>query len=115
MNAKRKALIRHIRYWYFLLPIEAVIWTAGLIGLAIYNPFEGQHLSVCVFDNLGFRYCPGCGIGRSVSFLLHGDVRASFEAHPLGFIAILLLSFRIGKLVKDFIKDLKNQKLKYNG
>ena len=104
-----------VQNWYYLFPVEAMIWIAGLSALALYDPNVDQHFSVCILDKLGFRYCPGCGLGHSVSYLLHGQFVKSFEAHPLGFIALILLSFRIGKLIIVFIKDLKNQKLNLNG
>ncbi len=36
--------------------------------------------SVLLFD----RPCPGCGLTTSWTSFLHGDIAASFKAHPLG-------------------------------
>jgi hypothetical protein len=91
----------------FHLPIEAIVWSAGLLILALYNPHHQEHMSLCLFNNLGFRYCPGCGLGRSVSYFLHGDVVMSFSAHPAGIPAVIILLFRIYKSSKDYIKRLK--------
>lgn len=43
------------------------------------------------------RPCPGCGMTTSWTALLHGDLPASFAAHPLGPITYLL--FTAGSLI----------------
>ncbi len=85
------------------IPLEAIIWTLALIALALYRPTE-THITLCPLANLGFDFCPGCGLGRSISFLFHGDIKLSYEAHPLGIFAVIVLSFRIVKLVTLYHK-----------
>ena len=94
----------------FRLPVEAIVWTAGLLILALYDPHQQEHMSICVFNNLGFQYCPGCGLGRSISYFLRGDIMMSLTAHPIGIAAALILVYRIYKSSMDYIKRLK---LKY--
>lgn len=95
----------NIRKIYYHLPIEAFIWMAGLVILAAYHPEEDQHVSLCLFNSLGFKYCPGCGMGRSLAFLIHGDVARSLQLHPLGPFALLVLLYRICQLMYNFIKE----------
>jgi len=85
------------------IPWEAVIWMFALIMLAVCSPAE-THITLCPLANLGVDFCPGCGLGRSISFLFHGDVKHSFEAHPFGIFAVIILSFRIVKLVTLYHK-----------
>lgn len=37
----------------------------------------------CMFHSLTGLYCPGCGGTRAVRSLLRGDLRMSFQYHPL--------------------------------
>jgi hypothetical protein len=74
---------------------EAVIWLAALAGLAIVNPETGPPFTICPLANMGLEFCPGCGLGRSVSYLFRGEVAASWHAHPLGIFAVIVLSYRI--------------------
>ena len=83
---------------------EALIWTIGLIVLFFAYPFAGDHFSLCVYHHLGFDFCLGCGIGRSISSLMHGDISASWEFHKLGVFVLPLIVFRIVKLVNNQIK-----------
>lgn len=78
---------------------EAYIWLGALIFLALTTPGEG-HWTLCPLANAGFEACPGCGLGTAVSHILHGQLAASWQAHPLGIPALLLLTARIIHLFK---------------
>jgi hypothetical protein len=82
---------------FFQRYFELTAWTAALISLAFMNP-GATHYSFCIFKFLGIHFCPGCGIGHSISYLFHGDIRASLSAHPLGIFALAVILFRIYKL-----------------
>jgi hypothetical protein len=84
-------------------PLEAMIWTAGLIVLAFYNPDGETHFSICPLYNLGFDFCPGCGLGKSISLLFRGELTRSFAAHPMGIFAVIVLSYRIFQLTKNYL------------
>lgn len=53
---------------------------------------EGYMLPCLTKKLLGFD-CPGCGLQRSVVFLLEGDLVASFYIYPALFPMILLFIF----------------------
>ena len=65
---------------------------------------EGAHFTLCPIKNLGFDFCPGCGIGHSIHYAMTLNIRESFLHHPLGFFALLILLTRIFKLIKNLIK-----------
>jgi hypothetical protein len=73
---------------------EAFIWLAALAWLAFDNP-AGHHYSLCPLHNLGFSFCPGCGLGRSIGYLFRLDFEASLRSHPLGIPAVALLVTRV--------------------
>jgi hypothetical protein len=80
--------------------LEALVWIVGLLFLAFTYPDGSSHSSVCIFKNMGFKYCPGCGLGHSISYFLHGEVTRSLQTHPLGIFATVILVFRIFSLLK---------------
>jgi hypothetical protein len=86
-------------------PLEVIAWLAGLLTLAFLDPTNETHVTICPLANLGFEFCPGCGLGRSISFLFRGEFLQSFQSHPLGLFAVIILSFRIFKLLKQHIKS----------
>ena len=98
-----KTLIRHIRK-----NSEAIIWLLALVALASMDP-TATHVSLCPLANLGWEFCPGCGLGHSIAFIFRGDFTASFNAHPLGIPALLMIVFRISTLLVN-----QNVKLKIN-
>ncbi|MBA4407176.1 hypothetical protein C0389_07880 [bacterium] len=95
---KTKSILRIIEW-------EAIFWLAGLTYLLFINPYQTQYFTLCPFHNLGITFCPGCGLGLSISFFYHGDFLNSIRTHPLGIIALILLTVRVVKL---FIKTINN-------
>lgn len=89
--------------------IEMVIWPLALIILSTLDPHK-EHLSLCPLNNLGFEFCPGCGLGRSVSLIFRGEYKASFDAHPLGVLAVIILSYRTIYLAHLSIKKISIKK-----
>lgn len=80
------------------LPIELVFWIAALTVLAISNPTE-HHFTLCPLANLGLEdWCPGCGLGRSISYLFRGEFATSFHQHWLGMPALGIILYRIYQL-----------------
>lgn len=86
------------RQRFYLL--EAAMWLAGLLLLAIMNP-SGEHLfSFCPFSWILEHGCWGCGLGHGIAYLVRGEWQASWQAHPLAAPAILLLLARCIQLVR---------------
>ncbi|MGK9476739.1 DUF2752 domain-containing protein [Melioribacter sp. OK-6-Me] len=90
---------------------EAIFWLIGLIYLALIDPYSPQHYTLCPFNNIGIENCPGCGLGRSIGLLYHFDFTASFEAHYLGAVALMLITARIIKLILRTINNFKKSEL----
>jgi hypothetical protein len=84
-------LIKTVFRKYF----ELCFWLAALVALAFADPNNQSHFSLCPFKLLGITWCPGCGLGHSISFLFHGDVKSSLHAHWLGIPALIVISYRI--------------------
>jgi len=93
-------LIKRLFDRYF----ELVFWIAGLICLAFTNPNGQAHFSLCPLKLLGFKWCPGCGLGHSISFLFRGDIRSSLQAHWLGIPALVIIVYRICVLARLRLK-----------
>jgi hypothetical protein len=89
--------LKHFALWLWQKK-EALIWIGALIFLALSNPAV-HHYTLCPLDNLGFSYCPGCGLGRSVGYFFRLDFESSFYSHPLGIPAVLLLFYRSVKVL----------------
>jgi hypothetical protein len=83
-----------------LLGFEALIWIVGLLFLAFINTPANVHFTICPLINLGLDFCPGCGLGSSISYLFRGDFINSFNSHPLGLFALIVLLTRIIHLLK---------------
>ena len=82
------------------IPLETFMWIGALVYLVFIDPYKIQHYSLCLFNNLGIDFCPGCGIGRSIAMIYHGDILQSLQMHPLGLFALIIICLRIYKLLK---------------
>lgn len=89
---------------------ELIFWVLALMALAIAAPEEyghAHHFTLCPLANLGIDSCPGCGVGRSITQLLHGNLTESWKHHWFGIPALLIIVFRIVGLIKLNIKSFK--------
>jgi len=73
---------------------ELIFWIGALVALGFSDP-AAAHYTLCPFKLMGFGWCPGCGIGHAISYLLRGDIGASLHAHWLGVPALGVLFYRI--------------------
>lgn len=78
----------------FFLHFEWLALATGLILMALLDPLS-QASTLCPIERLGFSYCPGEGLGKSVSHAFRGNLKASFYTHPAGIAAILIITGRI--------------------
>lgn len=100
MRQKIIALLRYVN-------LEAVVWIIGLLFLACNSP-DNHHFSICPIKNLGFTFCPGCGLGESISYVFRFEIAESFSSHPLGIFAFIILSHRIIFLLKKSYRNSLN-------
>lgn len=91
-----------LRKW----PLELIVWVGAITIFSVSYPKTINHFTLCPIENLGFLWCPGCGLGRSISYLLHGDLKLSVEQHWFGIPAFCILIFRIVQLFKKFALNL---------
>lgn len=78
--------------------LELLFLMAALI-LLFFLPVEKKETSLCLFSLLGMGQCPGCGLGHSIYYALHLNLAASFQHHPIGIFAVLVIFSRIKQLI----------------
>ena len=78
-----------------------MFWIGGLALLSFLDPARSPTFDLCLYKFIGVDFCPGCGLGRSVSFLMHGEPVQSLNAHVLGPFALIVIIFRIIVLTKN--------------
>lgn len=84
--------------------LELCFWVSAIIFLFFLEPSAG-HFTLCPINNLGFSFCPGCGLGHSIHYALRLNFSESFSHHPLGIIAIIIIFSRIIKLITNLFKS----------
>lgn len=92
---------------------ELIFWVLALGLLAITTPEQYGHIhhfTLCPLTNLGIEWCPGCGLGRSLIQLLHGNITESWKHHWFGIPALVIIVLRIADLIKW---NIKLSKIKY--
>jgi len=92
--------------YYFFLHFEWIVFLTGLLLMILLDPLS-QTASICPIDSLGFEFCPGCGLGKSIAFAVRGNLTASLQSHPLGIVAIFIILGRIGSIFRRNYKIIK--------
>ncbi len=93
-----------------IFPPEAMIWIVALVLLFLFDESR-EHISLCIFNFLGFDFCFGCGIGRSISSVLHGEILKSFSYHFFGLPATIIL---VSRIIQLFLHQQKIKKHERN-
>ncbi|HBQ58412.1 MAG TPA: DUF2752 domain-containing protein [Balneolaceae bacterium] len=95
--------------------LEWLVFATGLLLLAFMNP-ENAGTSLCFFEWAGINFCPGEGLGHSISYSFRGNFEAAFQAHIAGPFAILVLSARIGSIWRNlYYQSTSTKELLHNG
>lgn len=88
--------------------IEWFVFTTGLVLLALMSP-QNTGTSFCFFDLAGIEFCPGEGLGHSISHTFRGDIASAFSAHFAGPFAVIILIGRILYLWKNILPPTKSK------
>lgn len=93
-------MIRFTRFLFQKLHqhLELLFWVTALIVL-FFLPVEKTETSLCLFSLLGVGSCPGCGLGHAIYYALHLHPLQSFQHHPIGIFAVLVIFMRIRQLI----------------
>ncbi|NLH61192.1 MAG: DUF2752 domain-containing protein [Ignavibacteriales bacterium] len=87
------------------LDLELLFWVSGLFYLALAD-FSGSHFTFCPLNNMGFDFCPGCGLGMSIHHIFQLDFSSAWHSHVLGFFGLLIIIYRIIILSRNLIKKI---------
>lgn len=74
-------------------PFEALIWLGAMLYLFWIDP-SASGISICPLHLLGLNWCPGCGLGHSIAWLMEGELHRSLDAHWLGIPASMVILHR---------------------
>jgi hypothetical protein len=99
------SVIKHLFRKYF----EILAFSVGLILLALMDPNAAAGPDLCLFEQLGISFCPGDGLGHSISYIFRGDFSNALKANMLGPLAVVILSSRIVYLISKNLKNTDNQ------
>ena len=78
--------------WLALAAI-AFFALAGAVVLYVFDPATSRLYPPCTFHMLTGLYCPGCGAGRAMHQLLHGNLLRALDLNPLLVLALPLVVY----------------------
>jgi hypothetical protein len=87
--------------------IELIAWPLALILLYFMNLGKDAG-SLCLLKNLGFPFCPGCGLGHGIHYFLHGQWAAAIRHHWLSPLIVVVLLYRTMQLARLQYIDFKH-------
>lgn len=73
--------------------------SALILCVAAALPSEGAGIPLCPFKALTGLPCPGCGLTRAFSSLLHGQFAKAFTFHPFAFLLVPVAFWMAAQLV----------------
>lgn len=100
-------LFKSLKILLPIFSIEFYFLFLGLVYLFFIDPSKNINLDLCLFQYFGWNNCPGCDLGKSLSFLLHGDINSSIQSHYFGIPALFIIIFRLVEILLFRIKTFK--------
>jgi hypothetical protein len=80
------------------LPTELLFFSTALLAL-YFADINGAQYSLCPLKALKISFCPGCGLGHSLHYIMHGQFKIAWQAYPIGFFALPVIISRIITLI----------------
>jgi len=94
---------------------EIVVFSGGLLALALMNPETTHGPGFCLFERLGVPFCPGDGLGHSIAYLFRGEIYNALHANILGPLTVIILTGRIVHLWHKNRKITLNLEMAFHG
>lgn len=82
-----------------------VIAMIGVILVKIYNPEEESFFIPCMLYKLTGIKCPGCGMTRSVHYLVNGNLEQAIWYNLMLIPIIILVIYALYRYIRYLIKD----------
>lgn len=95
-------------HYVFKNYFEILAFSVGLLLLVFMDPSNVSGPDFCLFEQIGITFCPGDGLGHSISYTFRGQFYNAMQANLLGPFAIAILSGRIVHLIKKKFKKSDN-------
>ena len=90
-----------IRIGRFLLKYNELLFWFTALALLFFMPVAKPAASLCISTLLGLGKCPGCGIGHAIHEALHLRLQSSWQYHPLGIFAVIVIFIRLKQLLQS--------------
>ena len=87
----------------------------ALGALAWIDPSAPTLVDLCLLKAAGITWCPGCGLGHAIAFLLEGQWSRSWEAHPLAGPALLVIVHHVTQSLIGTYRQLQTTTSKMYG
>ncbi len=85
-----------------------LIWltlASGAAYLFIFEPGRSGFFPACLFRLLTGFACPGCGSGRGLHALVHGDLLTAFKFNPFMVLALPVLLYVLIRHTNAVMRD----------
>jgi hypothetical protein len=80
-----------------------LVLCAGGVYLYLFNPAGSGVYPLCPFHALTGLHCPGCGTGRALYQLLHGNVWAAMRLNPLAVVLLPPVAYGMLSVALQFV------------
>lgn len=82
-----------------------LIATIGIVLVKVYNPEEESFFIPCMLYKLTGIKCPGCGMTRSIHYLVNGNIKQAIWYNLMLIPIIILVIYSLYRYIRYLVKN----------
>lgn len=82
-----------------------LVATIGIVLVKVYNPEEESFFIPCMLYKLTGIKCPGCGMTRSIHYLVNGNIKQAIWYNLMLIPIIILVIYSLYRYIRYLVKN----------
>lgn len=89
----------------YIVTVLLLVATIGIVLVKVYNPEKESFFIPCMLYKLTGIKCPGCGMTRSIHYLVNGNIKQAIWYNLMLIPIIILVIYALYRYIRYLVKN----------